>query len=164
MQRRHLLTLAPSAVLALAACGTLSDQQAERLQSLISGAQALQMQVVPVVGVLLPLIPIGSGDSARVQQAVGALTKATTALAGVATVQAGMSYVQAIETALNTIVAVAATLPVIPPPWHQVLVAAALALPPLETLVGVAVQEGTALARTIKARAITKVAAAPAGG
>ena len=156
--RRLLLSGCVSLALPVAACGTLSQQQATQLQSLIAGAQSIQASVMSAAPQVLALLPIGSADRVNATAAIGGLAAAVNGLAGVSTIAAGATYVQAIETALNTVVSAAATIPVIPEPYHTALIVAALALPPVETLVGLTVQQGTALAATIKAR---KVAAAP---
>lgn len=162
--RRLLLSGAALAgVGAVAGCGTLSQQQATQLQSLITGAQSIETSMASVVPALLPLIPMGNNDRANVAQALKNLTAATSALAGVPTIAAGASTVKAIEAALNTIVDVAASIPVIPEPYRTALVVAALALPPLEALADLAVQQGTALYATIQARTLAK-AAIPAAG
>lgn len=161
MRRRSVLVISPGAALALAGCGTVSQQEAATLQSIIAGANAIELQLVPVVAALLPLIPIGSNDRANVQAATGALSAATSALAGAGSVAAGLTYIQEIEIALNTVVAVAADIPVIPPPYKQYLVAAALALPAIEALAGLAIKAGTALYATIQAKSLSRAPAAP---
>lgn len=145
---------------AVAGCGTLSQQQAAQLQSLIAGAQSIENSLATNVPLLLGAVTLPAAAVASIRAALAALMTATNALAQVPTLAAGVTYVQAIEGALNTIVGVAASIPVIPEPYHTALVVAVLALPPLEALVGRAVQQGTALAATIQTRAITKASAA----
>ncbi len=161
--RRNLLSSAApfGCALALAGCGTLSEQQAGQLQRLISGAQGIETSLSSNVPLLLGVVHLSAGDVANVRAALAALVVATNALAQVPTLAAGVAYVQAIETALNTIVAVAAGIPLIPEPYHTALVVAALALPALEALVDLAVQQGTALYATIQARRVTAAAVAP---
>ena len=164
MNRRHLFIVVPGIALTLAGCGTLSQQQATQLQSLIAGAQSIETSMTSVVPALLALPAVSTkltpAEVTAIKAATAGLTSATTALANVPTIQAGASYVQTIETCLNVIVGIAATVPAIPEPYHTSLVVAALALPPLETLVGLEVQQGTALYATIKAKEIAKAAAA----
>lgn len=155
-RRRLLSGAALAGVGAITGCGTLSQQQAAQLQSLITGAQSIETSLATNVPLLLGVVHLSAGDVANVRTALVALVQATNALAQVPTLAAGVQYVQAIETALNTIVTVAAGIPVIPEPYHTALVVAALALPPLEVLVGMAVQQGTALYDTIQAKMITK--------
>ncbi len=159
MKRRHIFTAAPGLGLALAGCGTLSQQQAAQLQQIIAGAQSIEASMASTVPALLAAVHLSAEDVANVRVALAALVTATTALSQVPTLTAGVSYVQAIETSLNVIVAVAATIPVIPEPYHTALVVAVLALPPIEQLAGLAIQQGTALAATIAAKAITPAAA-----
>ena len=160
MRRRHLVTVAPVAgILALAGCGTLSQQQATELQQLIAGAQSIETEMASTVPALLGAVHLSAEDVANVRTALAALVTTTTALSQVPTLTAGVSYVQAIESSLNVIVTVAATIPVIPEPYHTALVVAVLALPPLEQLAGLMIQQGTALAATIAAKAVKSAAA-----
>ena len=152
--RRLALSGAVSAVLGTTSCGTISQQQATQLQSLIAGAQSIEASIMSAAPQVLALLPIGSADRVNATAAIGALAAAVNGLAGVSTIAAGATYVQAIEAALNVIVSAAASIPVIPAPCHEMLVIAALALPPIEALVGLAVHEGTALAATIAARKV----------
>ena len=160
--RRLALSGAVSAALPVSACGTLSQQQATQLQSLIAGAQSIETSMTSVVPALLALPAITArltpAEVTAIKAATAGLASATSALANVSTIQAGASYVQTIETCLNVIVGVAATVPAIPEPYHTSLVVAALALPPVETLVGLAVQDGTALYATIKAKRVVPAA------
>ena len=154
MHRRHFLAMAPG--IALAGCGTLSQQQAMQSQQLVAGAQALENSLVSFIPIFLasPLISLSPAQISILRGAMAGVVTATNALAQAPSLSAGTAQVQAIETALNTIVVVASTIPVIPEPYHTDLVLAALALPPLEALVGLVVQQGTALARTIAAKAV----------
>ena len=138
----------------VAACGTVNQQQATQLQSLIAGAQSIETSMASVVPALLalPQVKLTPAETTAIKAAMNGLTAATNALAQVPTIAAGATYVQVIESCLNVIVGIAATIPVIPEPYHTSLVVAALALPPLEALVGLAVQQGTALYATIKAK------------
>ncbi len=164
IDRRLLLSGAGLAgVGVITGCGTFSQQQAAQLQSLITGVQSIEMSLATNVPLLLGVVHLSTGDAANARTALAALVQATNALAEVPTLAAGVPYVQAIETALNTIVGVAAGIPVVPEPYHTALVVAALALPPLEVLVGMAVQQGTALYATIQARMITKRPAVSSG-
>ena len=117
--------------------------------------------VVPAL-LALPAITahLTPAEVTAIKAATGGLASATSALANVSTIQAGASYVQTIETCLNVIVGVAATVPAIPEPYHTSLVVATLALPPVETLVGLAVQQGTALYATIQAKKVTPASVA----
>ncbi len=160
MKRRHMFAVAPGLGLALAGCGTLSQQQATQLQQLIAGAQSIEGSMTTNVPLLLSAVHLSAGDVANVRVALAALVQATNALALVPTIAGGAPYIQVIENSLNVIVAVAASIAIIPEPYHTALVVAALALPPLETMVGLAIQQGTALAATIKARAVAKASAA----
>ena len=45
MKRRHLLLLAPIAAIALAGCGTLTQQEAAELQVLIAGARNVEADI-----------------------------------------------------------------------------------------------------------------------
>ena len=159
MRRRHLIAATPGIALALAGCGTLSQQQATELQQIIAGAQGIETEMASTVPALLAAVRLSAEDVANVRVALAALTTSTTALSQVPTLTAGVSYVQAIESSMNVIVAVAATIPVIPEPYHTALVVAVLALPPLEQLAGLMIQQGTALAATIAAKAVKPAAA-----
>ena len=122
---------------------------------------------VSIRGGSSPTIPYAQvkltpAETTAIKAAMNGLTGATNALAQVPTIAAGATYVQVIESCLNVIVGIAATIPVIPEPYHTSLVVAALALPPLETLVGLAVQQGTALYATIKAKRMTAAPIVPA--
>lgn len=165
MHRRHLFTLVPAtAAVVLAGCSAsgqqtaVTAQQSQQLQALIAGAQSIESSLSTNVPLLLGAVKLSAGDQANVRTALAALVQATNALAQAPTLTAGTPYVQTIESTLNTIVTVAASLPIVPEPYHTALVVAALALPPVEALVGLAVQQGTALYVTIQAR---KVQAAP---
>ena len=162
MNRRRLLAVVPS--LALAGCGTLTQQQAGQLQAIIAGAQAIETSLSANVPLLLAAVPLPAAVAADVRAALAALLTATNALAQAPTLAAGVPYVQAIEVALNIIVGIAAGLPLVPEPTHTALVVAALALPPLEAAVGLAVKDGTALAAAIKAKNIKPASAVTAGG
>jgi hypothetical protein len=164
MTRRHLCGLMP--LVALAGCATAAAPavpSTAELQQLIAGAQALEASLVTNVPLLLasPAVHLSAGDAANVTAGLQGLVQATNALSTATTLTAGttLSNVQKIETTLNTIVSVAASIPVVPEPEHSALVAAAVALPPLEALVGLAVTQGTALAATIAAGKVTPAAA-----
>ena len=151
MNRRHMFTLAPGAALTLAGCGTLSQQQAAQLQAVIAASQGVGASVSAAVPVLIADMGLSGPTAGALIAASQALGKAVTALAAAPNIAAGATYVATIEIELNVLVGVAASLPIIPEPAHSALVAAALALPALEQLVGLAIREGTALADTIKA-------------
>lgn len=142
------------------ACSTWTDplepQDSDKLRRLIAGAQTIEQSLVSSVPLLLSAVKVSQEDVANVRIALSALVTATNALALAPTLQAGTPQVQAIETALNTIVTVASGLPVIPEPYHTTLVVAALALPPIEALAGLALRDGTALAATIRAGKIAR--------
>lgn len=154
MHRRHLLTIAPAAL--LAGCGTLSQQQATQLQALLAGARSIDASISAAVPSIIAVVPgLTAAQKTALTNEVAALHQAVVGLTGITTITEGTTFVQAIETSLNVIVGVAASIPLIPEPYHAGLVIAALALPAVEQLVGLAVTEGTALAATIKAGKVT---------
>lgn len=153
--RRVVLLSAPAT---LAACGTLTQQQATQLQQLIAGAQTIEQAFITNLPLAIVAISTLNGGTlppstvADIRTVLAGLSQATAGLATVVSLDdpATTTKVQAFEQALNVCVAVAATLP-IPPPYSGYLALAAISLPPLEALVGLAVREGTALYQTIKA-------------
>lgn len=165
--RRNILSAAaPCGIaLTLAACNlktdqplTLTDTQAAQLQSLIAGAQGIEASLASAVPGLIAIMHLTGPTATALLNANNAVAAAVQALGTVPTVAAGATYVQAIESGLNVIVGIAATIPAIPEPYHSGLIVAALALPPLEALAGQAIQQGTALAATIAAKKVSSPA------
>lgn len=162
------------ATLPLAGCtGTVTPRQEQQLTSLISGARAVEAGLSAAAPQLLAAIPAAAQAAGHplspaqiaaltgtVNAALTNLHSAVASLAAAPTLTAGTTYVRAIEQAANTIVTVAAGLPVVPEPAHTALVVASLALPPLEALVGTAVTQGTALAATVAAGKVSAAGSA----
>lgn len=123
------------------------------LQVLIANAKTIETQMAAAVPGILSAEGLSAADVANVKTAFAALQAATNQMqtANSLDTATAISLVKATETALNTIVSVAAGLAIIPEPYHTGLVVAALALPAMETGLDIAVQDGTALAATIKA-------------
>ena len=131
MNRRHILLAAPS--LLLFGCSTtggggLTPAQVETdisnaVDALAAGYQAL----VTANPTLFPL--------AQQQAVEGALAQASSLLAdlmGAADATSMAPIVQQIESQLNIVISVAATIPLIPPPFSTALGAAAILLPIIE--------------------------------
>ena len=129
------------------------------VQQLIAGAQAIEAAFVQNLPLALAAIAAATGKplpAATVATVKIVLTNLTTATNDVSTAASvtdptTQTKVQQFEGALNTAVAIAATLP-IPEPYHGALVAATLTLPGVEALVGLMIKQGTALAATIAAK------------
>jgi hypothetical protein len=163
LTRRQALPLAAALagpfVMAVTCSSTLSAGEAS---AIITGAINIKTLVDEALPGLQPLI--GAGDWANVQAADAALGGVLGQLqaaqkAGSVSSSAAMSLVQAFETSLNTIVQVASTIPLIPAPFHGYLVAASMALPAIEAILGLVITPNTALAATVAAQKVS--AAAP---
>jgi hypothetical protein len=155
--RRSLARLGLSAgfLAVLAACSTTGTISANELNAILAGAQNIYTLVNEALPALKPLI--GSNDWANVQTADTALGTVITQLqaaqqAGSVSSATAVSAVQAFEAALNAIVSVAASIPIIPPPYSAYLEAAAMALPAIEAILGLVIASNTALAATVSAK------------
>ena len=152
MNRRTLLAFA--ALAPIAACATPPTQ--DQLKVLIGATQSLETQLQAALPGILPLIP-NANDKANVIASFKALQLATDQIAAANSLTAPgtVAQVQAIETALNAIVSVAASIPMIPEPYHSGLIAASLLLPIIESAVGLIVQQNTPVAAVIAARKVS---------
>ena len=160
LTRRAGLTLASAAIPAAMLAGC--SHPTPPVKTLIAGVQAILDAFTANLPAALVAVSAATGrpiPAATTSTVRTVLTNLTTAANGVATVASvtdptAQTKVQQFETALNTAVAIAATLP-IPEPYHSALVLAVLTLPGLEALVELAIREGTALAATIATKRLS---------
>jgi hypothetical protein len=142
MTRRGLIAMSVP-MLALAACGTNGPVTIEQVRGFLDTAQSIVKALDGAVVQIGKIAP-NAMTPTQVASIVVYIETAKTAIAGLqaqlakaatldTTTLAGT--LNTIDTALNSVVSVAASIPVIPPPYGTILQAVAVALPSAEAFV-----------------------------
>ncbi|MGA9865253.1 MAG: hypothetical protein WBQ75_02310 [Acetobacteraceae bacterium] len=132
MHRRTLLAgAALLAATSLAACATGTPTPA----AVASDVNLIATAFAAMLPTLASIPGINASTTASVNQAIGDLQVAATAIVSAATTAAAQPVVSRVETDVNAVIAVLAGLP-LPAPIPAVLEAASVLLPIIETAVG----------------------------
>jgi hypothetical protein len=169
-----LILFAMGIALSLSACGdSAATQQVvttlntglSDIQKVAAGSSAILNTVAADIPALEAIVPLSTAQQTTLNTAVAAIKSANSLIASAQSISdpTVAGALKTIEANLNTLVAFAAADPALPIPAQirADLVIASVALPPAEALLGLAVQQGTALAASINANALTPATTTP---